>query len=202
MSISTRLEQFPIFCRPDCGQAIVDAWQSCNVFDEIEQFGNLLIGMCASNEEGDVCYTAYNELIQYLNTATTCGAALAPVGAMCSTQCRDATREIVDDYGCCVNVPLLFDSNGSEAFARVFFRCGVTRPGVCTTNAFFNLPPQPTLPPSEPSQPPSGPSQPPSGPSQPPSGPSQPAPAGSNAVRHVTTLLPVAVVCLITAILM
>lgn len=49
LSISTQLSQFPIFCRPSCGQVIINAWQSCGAFNDIAQFANLLIGMCSTN---------------------------------------------------------------------------------------------------------------------------------------------------------
>lgn len=187
LSISENLEQFPVFCNPQCGQAIVDAWQSCEVFDAIAPFANLFIGMCATNAGGSICYTMYNELIAFIRTIDDCGSMTS-----CSTQCTSDINQAVDDHGCCVNVPLLFEGSMDEDFTEVsvaaFFRCGVSRPGLCTVNAFNNLPPPPTLPPSSP--------RPSDGSQQPPG--AQP----SKGVGHVATLLQVVVLCFSVVIMM
>ena len=45
---------FQDFCRQNCGQVILDAWKSCDAYNDIEPAANLLIGMCASYN-GSTC---------------------------------------------------------------------------------------------------------------------------------------------------
>ncbi len=65
LDISTRLSRFPIFCHPSCGRVIINAWQSCGAFNDIERFANLLTGMCATNADGRTCYNIYQVNLHY-----------------------------------------------------------------------------------------------------------------------------------------
>lgn len=94
---------FPEFCRRECGQVLINTWDACNAFDDIEGIANLLIGMCASN--GDTtCYSYYNELFQYLGAGAACYQMYNATGT-CSSQCSSQARDGVERYGCCANVP-------------------------------------------------------------------------------------------------
>ncbi|SMN02124.1 hypothetical protein SPONN_492 [uncultured Candidatus Thioglobus sp.] len=180
-SISTRVSLFPVFCRQGCGQVIVDAWQACNAFDEIEPLANLLIGMCASNA-GRTCYSTFSELISVLNDGVSCSDALDSTGS-CSSECSAGTRDGVTNFGCCVNVVIAFqdDMNTGDVeaeFDTLFFQCGVTRPAPCANR--FNIPPPSSLPPS----------------SQAP--PTNPPPSSATSL---TALLPVALLCSAAALI-
>ena len=35
-SLSPLLNLFPELCRPECGQVLIDAWQDCNVYNDIK----------------------------------------------------------------------------------------------------------------------------------------------------------------------
>ncbi len=136
--ISTHLSQFPVFCRPSCGQVLVNAWQSCGAFDDIASFTYLLTGMCATNAHGRVCYNDYNALIQFLIGGISCTRDFLATRT-CSSECSVGARDAVQNYGCCVNVVLDFvsslnDRYNNNQFDQVFSECQVHRPQGCTNN--------------------------------------------------------------------
>ncbi len=138
MDISTHLLQFPVFCRPSCGQVLVNAWESCGAFEDIANFAYLLTGMCATNADGRVCYSDYNALIQFLTGGISCTQEYLTTRTY-SSECSVGARDAVQNYGCCVNVVLDFESsfNGlynNDRFNRVFSECRVQRPPRCTSN--------------------------------------------------------------------
>ena len=94
---------FPEFCRRECGQVLINIWDACNAFDNIEDVANLLIGMCASKGTTP-CYSYYNELFQYLGAGAACYQVFNATGT-CSSQCSSQARDGIETYGCCANVP-------------------------------------------------------------------------------------------------
>ena len=133
--LSTELDLFPVLCRPECGQVLIDAWVTCNAYEDIEDVANLLIAMCASN--GDTkCYSNFNELIQYTNNGESCYGALEVTGR-CSPECSAGTAAGIQAYGCCVNAAIdyleeTFDLK--REVAELFSACDVTRPSRCTNS--------------------------------------------------------------------
>lgn len=131
-SISSSVK-FSEFCLPSCGQVIIDSWQSCNAYAEVEDVANLLIGMCALNE-GTPCYTYYDELFAYFDNGLSCYMSLNSTG-QCSTDCATGTRDGVESYGCCVNVAIRYElpyTNYTEEDANnLFSACDVSRPDSC-----------------------------------------------------------------------
>jgi hypothetical protein len=132
-SLSLQLDLFPELCRPECGQVLIDAWQACNIYDDIEDVANLLIAMCASNG-GSMCYSNFNELFEYTTNGQQCYDSL-PENGTCTSECSRGTAEGIDMYGCCVNAAIdyleeTFDSK--EEVAALFSACDVTRPPPCT----------------------------------------------------------------------
>ena len=133
--LSTELDLFPVLCRPECGQVVIDAWVTCNAYEDIEDVANLLIAMCAS--DGDTkCYSNFNELIQYTNDGQNCYEALEIAGR-CSPECSAGTAAGIQAYGCCVNAAIdyleeTFDLK--QEVAELFSACDVTRPSRCTNS--------------------------------------------------------------------
>ena len=163
LSISTGLSSFLDFCRPECGQVILDAWKSCDAYEEIEPVANLLIGMCASNG-GSTCYSTFNELFSLLDSGIDCYEDLSSSGE-CSSQCSAGARDGVQNYGCCVKVVIDYENevinrenedeedNVEDEFNILFFECGVTGPARCT-NSPLMIPDLTTQPTSATTQPP------------------------------------------------
>ena len=154
LSISTELSSFLDFCRPECGQVILDAWKSCDAYEEIEPVANLLIGMCASNG-GSTCYSTFNELFRVLDSGIDCYEDLSSSGVCkCSTEVRNG----VQNYGCCVKVVIDYENevinrenedeedNVEDKFNELFFECGVTPSARCTNSPLMtpDLTTQPT----------------------------------------------------------
>ena len=134
-SISTGIASFPEFCRPGCGQVLLNAWDSCNAYKDIEDVANLLIGMCAS-DRGSTCYSNYNELFTYLYDGKTCYRSLAASG-VCLIDCSSEIRDGAQSYGCCVNVPIDYEDASEDIDNEVntlFSECGVTRPTRCANS--------------------------------------------------------------------
>lgn len=128
--------RFSELCLPSCGQVIIDSWQSCNAYSEIEDVANLLIGMCALNGDSP-CYTYYDELFEYFYNGASCYELINSTG-QCSSECASGTRSGVESYGCCVNVPIQYElsyQNFTEAEVnKVFSACEVSRPASCTNS--------------------------------------------------------------------
>ena len=132
-SLSQQQGLFPELCRPECGQVLIDAWHTCNIYDDIENFANLLIAMCASNGDS-TCYSNFDKLFEYTTNGQQCYDSL-PENGTCTSECSRGTAEGIDMYGCCVNAAIdyleeTFDSK--EEVAALFSACDVTRPPPCT----------------------------------------------------------------------
>lgn len=130
-SISGGLNNFPEFCRVACGQVLIDIWQDCNAFDDIEDVANLLIGMCAS-DMGVTCYSNFDELFQYVDDGENCYNNLINTG-ICSSDCSTTLADGVQQYGCCVNVPIDFQDVREEA-SSLLSACDVNLPARCTNS--------------------------------------------------------------------
>lgn len=134
-SLSTQLSLFPELCRPSCGQVLIDAWQACNAYNEIEDVANLLIAMCASN--GNVaCYSNFIQLFQYVYDGVDCYN-FEIVDGTCSTGCSSRIAEGIERYGCCVNAAIDYIEaidDVKDEVAQLFSTCDVNRPARCTNS--------------------------------------------------------------------
>ena len=139
-AIGTRLDLFHTFCMPSCGLAIVNALETCNVYngDNIQRIGELLINLCSANN-GRPCYMDYTQLVGVINRGSDCFDGLQ--SGLCSTECRTSIARHVQNYGCCMNVPLKY-INATEpadiiaSVNTVFASCRITRPPACPPTAF------------------------------------------------------------------
>ena len=133
--ISSEVSAFPTFCRASCGQAIINAWDSCNAYNDVKDVANLLIGMCAS-DRGSTCYSNFDNLFDLLDDGTSCYEDFAVSGS-CSSSCSNTLSNGVQRYGCCVNVPIDYEDASEDInddTNTLFDECGVTRPSRCTNN--------------------------------------------------------------------
>ena len=141
-SISSRVALFPEFCRPQCGRVIINAWQSCNIYTEIEDVANLLIGMCAS-DRGSTCYRNFNNLVVGNSDGKRCFDDLINTG-QCSSQCPTILARGTENYGCCSNVLIRYQDSQhggvEEGVNQLFSECGVSRPTNCTNNPLLSSP--------------------------------------------------------------
>jgi hypothetical protein len=134
-SLSQRLNLFPELCRPECGQVLIDAWQDCNAYDDIEDVANLLIAMCAS-DGSSMCYSNFNELFEYTTNGERCYEEFFETST-CSAECSTIVADGIESYGCCVNAAIDYVEaveDAKDEVAAVFSACGVTRPSRCTNS--------------------------------------------------------------------
>ena len=134
ISGSGGLNNFLEFCRPECGQVLIDIWENCNAFDDIENVANLFIGMCAS-DGGTQCYLNFDELLQYLDVGRICYDSLSNTGT-CSSYCSTTLADGAQRYGCCINVLIDFRDLNRPADI-VLSACDVSLPAPCTNNPVF-----------------------------------------------------------------
>ena len=134
-AIGTRLDLFKAFCVPSCGQAIINAWTTCRIYDNVRSTGELLINLCSANGQRP-CYMDYTRLMEVFRDGSTCFNGLQ--SGLCSADCRTGITLDIQNYGCCINIPIMyFDAiniNGTDvnASANILFdRCRVRRPPVC-----------------------------------------------------------------------
>ena len=119
------------FCKPSCGHVIFNAWKICNVYNDVKQFADLLIGLCAS-DKGTTCYSNFSQLDSYYNSGLSCYKQYLSSNT-CTSSCSTALRNGAARYGCCVNPPIMFN-NGDVKADILFSACGVTRPSACTNS--------------------------------------------------------------------
>lgn len=170
----------------------MNAWESCGAYTAIRPYADLLIGMCAFNS-GITCYSRYNELIALLDSGLSCIADMRLRGS-CSSECSAGTAAGVQTHGCCTNVVIDFETgfnNNEDEFEDLFFDCGVSRPGRCTSGplALGAAPPSGSTLAS---------AAPPSGSTLASAAP----PQGSSASHAEVTLMSVASVCLAAVLVM
>ena len=129
--LSFGLTSITTFCNPSCGPVIINALKICNVYNDVKQFANLLIGLCAS-DKGTTCYSNYIQLNAYYDSGVSCYNQYLS-SKTCTSSCSTTLRVGAARYGCCVNPPISFN-NGDDEANVLFSACGVTRPSACTNN--------------------------------------------------------------------
>ena len=129
---------FTDFCRVECGKVLIEAWQECGVYEEVEDIVNLLVGLCARNDDDTACYTYRNEIFSYYYDGVGCFNELEGNNGMCSENCMSTVNDGAKLYGCCVNVAFDYkeveDDEVEMGIKQVYDQCKVTQPKVCTDN--------------------------------------------------------------------
>ena len=154
-AIGMNTNLFSTFCQPSCGQALVNAWGECNIYDTIRNVAELLIDMCSANGQRK-CYQDYTPLVAVFEDGATCSADLG--SGSCSDSCRTSITQDVGNYGCCINAAIKYadtvDTADVNADADTLFtECRVIRPSVCPAPASALGPPGTTIPGSGAGQP-------------------------------------------------
>lgn len=89
---------YDTICRPDCLRALREFGEQCKI-DTIKSLEYLRYD-CATNENGEHCYTIANEHNEIMhNVYTNCW----NVSKTCTSDCRGAIESFRETHGCCAN---------------------------------------------------------------------------------------------------
>ena len=104
-SQSTITSMFNTFCNPECGNAIIDAFNDCEYFEEtgVYNLKDFLIGLCGTNQNGDICYEIYSSAYSQLHTEQNCHISISYSYTQCTSTCRSTLSQGVRVRGCCLN---------------------------------------------------------------------------------------------------
>ena len=124
---------FRTFCVRDCGDVVLDAYNDCGVFDVgFRGTEELIVGLCGTNGNGDLCYTLYSEGVTLINTESSCYGSYISSG-VCS--CRSDLSDAVDEQGCCVDIYHDFIAGlGTYDPDRLYDDCNVNSPPSCNNS--------------------------------------------------------------------
>ena len=132
---------FPLICRPECGNAFLQAELECGTLDETPGSGEYFVGLCANNQ-GTPCYSYYYSAINAsIDTAFCYGVYQGTQ----TCQCEEELKSAVESQGCCLTVYQNFARavGASEGFVynpnEVYGYCNVRNPGDCS-NSPLTLP--------------------------------------------------------------
>ena len=126
------------YCNRECGDAINDAYNECGAYSSApagtEAFN---IGLCGTNEDGNICYQLYGNGLTIVRTEASCYNTYISRG-VCT--CRSALSEAGDRQGCCLDVYHdLVSGLGPSVYnpSVLYNACNVGRQSSCTNNPFF-----------------------------------------------------------------
>ena len=133
------------FCDPECGNPLLELYETC--FDDSvgEQLSAFVIQLCAQNSQGRRCYS--EDVATLIREMCVLG-----IDDPCEAACRSAVETTVAASGCCINN---LDFGGATPVTFFLALCNVDIPGPCSGST---LGPQgtPTTPVSETMPPNSG----------------------------------------------
>ena len=127
-------EAYQMFCMPECGNTLLQIYRECGTFDEFPGFYDYVIGLCATNSNGDRCYEHTVANFRHLiTTETSCSGTYERTGR-CT--CRSELTSAVEEFGCCINVFQDFYESISSHFdnSNLYRACGVSIPGDCNNS--------------------------------------------------------------------
>ena len=126
-------QTYRTFCNPECGNVVLDAYSKCGIF-----FANppgtkeLLIGICGTNNNGDVCYEIFDLGLDLVSSEVNCSKAYESSG---TCTCRSTLLNGVAQQGCCINVYHDYISGRDSYNPNVLYRvCNVNRPENCNNS--------------------------------------------------------------------
>ena len=131
---SSYSEVFRVFCVPECGNALMNLYEDCGVFDTTPALKDYFIGLCATNKHGDVCYEHYVSSITWIVQGITCSS-LNKYSDTCS--CKSKLDTAIETIGCCVNVYedyLIPSSNGFYSSSALYADCNAQAPENCNNS--------------------------------------------------------------------
>ena len=130
---------FRTFCIAECGNVIMDAYNDCGYFDQIGLPGieEFLIGLCGTNQYGDICYQLYSDA---LDLVTSEGSCYNYYVAYDQCDCRSTLLNGVAEQDCCLDVYHDFradigSSVGSNVkISELYDACNVELPTGCNNS--------------------------------------------------------------------
>ena len=128
-SQSTINTVYRTLCVPECGDVFLDAYAACgNDFQR-----NILVSLCSSNENGNLCYEIYVENVALITNAFSC--------TTNSGQCDCfQLSEGVTRQGCCINVlhDVVRSMGTLGQLEEVYGNCGVALPETNCNNSLLS----------------------------------------------------------------
>lgn len=92
---------YRIFCIPECGDVLIDAYNDCGVFDgpEDEEYA---VALCGANQNGDFCYEIFTDNVNLFLTSLSCYRNYT-VATSRRCDCQSELAEGVAEQGCCID---------------------------------------------------------------------------------------------------
>ena len=119
---------FRKICMPECGNVAIDAYNDCGIFDFYEIFvtgvKEFTVGLCGTNENGDVCYQMYGDALHLVIDELSCD---------CS--CQSLLSNGISQQGCCINIyhDLRADNRVFDA-RELYDACSIALPDDCNNS--------------------------------------------------------------------
>ena len=139
-SQSTINSMFNTFCKPECGNVIIDAFNDCEHFEEtgVYNLKDFLIGLCGTNQNGDICYEIYSSAYSQFYTERSCHNIISYT--QCTSSCRSTLSQGVRVRGCCLNAYHNYVTNGGWDYyynydpSDLYDACNVDLPTGCNNS--------------------------------------------------------------------
>lgn len=130
---------FRTFCIAECGNVIMDAYNDCGYFDQIGLPGieEFLIGLCGTNQNGDICYQIYGDALDLITAEGTCYNYYV---AYDQCNCRSTLLNGVDEQDCCLDAYHDFRADIASSLGSnvkvgdLYDACNVELPSGCNNS--------------------------------------------------------------------
>ena len=93
-----------IICSSDCGQIVLDTLRTCGA---TRAEARLFADLCGTNSNGVVCYSAFDDFLQFIESEEDDVDNVCPSTETCPSTCQSTLMQVVNMQGCCFDV--LFD---------------------------------------------------------------------------------------------
>ena len=125
---------FTVFCDPECGNAVNDAYRRCDAYTPGAE--DLNIDLCGINQNGIECYLLYGRGLDLISTEANCYNAYVS-SDVCT--CRSQLLSGIAEQGCCVDAYHDFIAGLSGAYnpQALYRACNVNRPAGCNNSPFL-----------------------------------------------------------------
>ena len=140
---------FNEFCKPECGNAILQAYECCDddidddIDDDEQSIIDYFISLCETNQKGEKCYEHYTSALGHSSIEQGCFDDYNDLGVCL---CDEELSDEVEEQGCCINSYIDFVTEISNP--REFYsECSVDLPEGCNNSPIgLSEPPDCTLP--------------------------------------------------------
>ena len=130
---------FSVFCKPECGNAILDAFIDCGTFDEMPGIIDLFAGLCGTNENGEKCYERFVSALEHVQSEAQCYDDYLDTR---TCTCAAELREAVGLQGCCLDTYHNFIRDTLESLdydidyqpRDLYEDCDINLPGGCNNS--------------------------------------------------------------------